>query len=57
MADNMADDEVQKALIAARQPSNLVTEADLYEPSIGETLYEIREALPGAVSRYVSSVP
>jgi hypothetical protein len=57
MADNLADDEVQKALAIARQPSNLVTEADLYQPSISETLYDIGAALPSAVSRYVSSVP
>jgi len=57
MADNLADDEVQKALAVARQPSNLVTEADLYQPSISETLYDIGAALPSAVSNYVSSVP
>ena len=64
MADNLADDEVQKALAVARQPSNLVTEADVYEPSLGESLasipqslYEIATGLPSAVSRYASSVP
>lgn len=64
MADNLADDRIRQALAAARQPSNIVTEADVYEPSIGEklasipqSLYEIGAGLPGAISRYASAVP
>lgn len=64
MADNLSDDAIKRAVLAARKSSNLVTEADVYEPSIGEklasipqSLYEIGTGLPGAISRYVSSVP
>lgn len=58
MADNLVDDEaIRKAVTTARTPSNLVTEEDVYQPSIAETLYDISAAIPSAVSRYVSSVP
>ena len=57
MADNLSDDAIKRAVLAARKPSNLVTEADIEQPSIAETLYDIGAAIPSAVSRYVSSVP
>ena len=57
MADNLSDDAIKQAVLAARGPSNLVTEADVEQPSIAQTLYDIGAAIPSAVSRYVSSVP